>query len=123
MHARDRLQRIASATVASPFLITAEHVLTSDSASSSTATIPPHAVPGVAHLHRPSAQRTGLADRGWLRESGTDCTGTLATDFNARIQGGRRPRLVSGATISARWFSRDLHDPAGSRPAKNGSGS
>jgi hypothetical protein len=34
-------------------------------------------------------------------------------DFNARIQGGADPGLVAGATISARWYYRDPHDPAG----------
>ncbi len=42
-----------------------------------------------------------------------DCSGTLSTDFNARIQGGADPGLVTGATVSARWYYRDPQDPAG----------
>jgi hypothetical protein len=45
--------------------------------------------------------------------SGTNCTGTLSTDFNARIQSGADVGLVPGATISARWYYRDPQDPAG----------
>jgi hypothetical protein len=47
------------------------------------------------------------------QNAGTDCTGTLSTDFNARIQGGSDPGLVPGAMISARWYYRDPQDPAG----------
>jgi len=42
-----------------------------------------------------------------------DCSGTFAFDFNARIRTGLDPELVTGATISAQWYSRDLQDPAG----------
>ena len=42
-----------------------------------------------------------------------DCSGVLAMDFNARIQSGVDAGLVPGATISARWYYRDPHDPAG----------
>jgi hypothetical protein len=43
----------------------------------------------------------------------TDCSGTLSTDFNLRIQGGIDPGLAAGKTICARWFYRDGQDPAG----------
>lgn len=58
-------------------------------------------------LKRMPAQNSGGSS------SGTDCTGVLSTDFNARIQSGIDPGLVAGATISARWYYRDPHDPAG----------
>ena len=31
--------------------------------------------------------------------SGTDCSGTLSTDFNARIRSGADPRLIPGTTV------------------------
>lgn len=42
-----------------------------------------------------------------------DCSGSLSTDFNLRIQSGIDPGLAAGATVSARWFYRDGADPAG----------
>lgn len=42
-----------------------------------------------------------------------DCSGVLSTDFNLRIQSGIDAGLVTGATISARWYYRDSQDPAG----------
>lgn len=58
-------------------------------------------------LRRMAAQDSGGSS------GGTDCSGTLSTDFNARIQGGSDPALVPGAIVSARWYYRDPQDPAG----------
>jgi len=44
---------------------------------------------------------------------GTNCTGSLSTDFNARIRSGIDPGLAAGTTVSARWYYRDPQDPAG----------
>ncbi|MCC6409690.1 MAG: hypothetical protein IT453_21225 [Planctomycetes bacterium] len=45
--------------------------------------------------------------------SGTDCTGTYSYDFNALIQGGTDPNLVSGAQVYCQWWSRDPQDFSG----------
>jgi len=60
----------------------------------------------------PPLKRTGL-QIGVAPRAAPIAPGTLSTDFNARIPGRRRPRTRLGRDDSARWFSRDLHDPAG----------
>lgn len=45
--------------------------------------------------------------------TGSDCTGTFAYDFNARIQGGQDPDLVIGEIVNAQYWYRDPNDPAG----------
>ena len=39
--------------------------------------------------------------------TGVDCTGTFSFDFNAAIQGGTDPTLVTGAEIYAQYWGRD----------------
>jgi hypothetical protein len=56
-------------------------------------------------------KRMAIQDSGG--NAGLDCSGTLATDFNARIQSGVDAGLVPGAIVSARWYYRDPQDPAG----------
>jgi hypothetical protein len=45
--------------------------------------------------------------------SGSDCTGVLSFDFNARIRSGIDPFLVPGASITAQYYFRDAFDPFG----------
>lgn len=45
--------------------------------------------------------------------SPSDCTGTLLSDFGARIASGVDPALSAGTTIAAQWFVRDPLDPQG----------
>jgi len=42
-----------------------------------------------------------------------DCSGTFALDFNALVQSGVDPNLVSGQAIHAQYTHRDPQDPAG----------
>jgi hypothetical protein len=44
--------------------------------------------------------------------SGSDCTGTFSYDFNARIQSGADPTLVSGAEVFCQYWSRDPASPS-----------
>lgn len=60
----------------------------------------------------PPLKRLHAMDSGG-NASGIDCSGAPSVDFNARIRSGVDPGLVPGATISARWYYRDAHDPAG----------
>jgi hypothetical protein len=50
--------------------------------------------------------RAGVQNSGGS-PTGSDCTGTYAYDFNARIQSGIDPTLVVGAPIYMQWWSRD----------------
>jgi hypothetical protein len=43
--------------------------------------------------------------------SGSDCTGTMTYDFNARIQSGADTTLVSGQFVAAQYYFRDPGDP------------
>jgi hypothetical protein len=102
-----------SATPGSPFLITAANVLSHKLALmfygyDSKFTPFQGSVICVA----PPLKRMAVQDSGGSG-SGTNCTGTLSTDFNTRIQSGADVGLVPGATISARWYYRDPQDPAG----------
>ena len=60
----------------------------------------------------PPLKRLHAMDSGGS-SSGVDCSGAPSVDFNARIRSGVDAGLVPGATISARWYYRDSHDPAG----------
>jgi hypothetical protein len=102
-----------SATSASPFMISARNVLSHKLAllfySHASAFTP---FQGSVLCVAPPFKRMAVQDSGG-NSGGTDCSGTLSTDFNARIQSGIDPSLVSGSTISARWYYRDPQDPAG----------
>lgn len=43
----------------------------------------------------------------------SDCSGTLAFDFGARIASGTDPALQAGASVAVQWFVRDPADPLG----------
>ncbi len=102
-----------SATPGSPFTITATNVLSHKLALmfygyDSKFTPFQGSVICVA----PPLKRMAVQDSGG-NGSPTDCSGTLSTDFNARIQGGTDAGLVPGAMVSARWYYRDPQDPTG----------
>ena len=61
----------------------------------------------------PPLKRCPASTTGGNPGPATDCSGAPSLDFNARIRGGIDPGLVPGATVSARWYYRDLGDPAG----------
>jgi hypothetical protein len=44
--------------------------------------------------------------------SGNDCSGTFSFDFNARIQSGIDPSLVTGREVFAQYWSRDPASPS-----------
>lgn len=97
----------ASATSASPFLITCSNVLNQKTGY-------------LTYAHRPTATgfqggflcltppiaRTPAQSSGGSA-SGSDCTGTYSLDFNARIQSGVDPSLVVGAEIFTQYRARD----------------
>jgi hypothetical protein len=60
----------------------------------------------------PPLKRLHAMDSGG-NAGGVDCSGAPTVDFNARIRSGVDVGLVPGAMISARWYYRDAHDPAG----------
>jgi hypothetical protein len=51
-------------------------------------------------------QRTGVQNSGGSA-TGSDCSGTFALDFNARIQSGLDPALTAGERVFAQHYSRD----------------
>jgi hypothetical protein len=102
-----------SASSPSPFLITGANVLNQKLALllyGYGAKFTPYQ--GSLLCIAPPLKRLAIQNSGGS-PSGLDCTGTLSTDFNARIRSGADPLLVPGATISARWYYRDPQDPAG----------
>jgi hypothetical protein len=59
----------------------------------------------------PPLRRSALQNSGG-NPAGSDCSGSFALDFNARIQSGADPALVPGAWIYAQWWSRDPQSPS-----------
>jgi len=53
--------------------------------------------------------RTAIQNSGGSA-TGSDCTGVFALDFNARIQSGVDPLLVTGEEVFAQYWSRDPQD-------------
>ncbi len=43
---------------------------------------------------------------------GTDCSGSLAFDFNAFVQSGADPSLTAGVEVFSQWWSRDAQAPS-----------
>ena len=102
-----------SASSASPFLITGNNILNQKLALllyGYGSKFTPYQ--GSLLCIAPPLKRLAIQNSGGS-PSGPDCSGTLSTDFNLRIQSGADPLLVPGATISARWYYRDPADPAG----------
>lgn len=101
----------ASATSASAFTIGATNELNKKSgllfygyASK------PIAFQGGFHCVKLPTKRTALQNAGGS-PTGTDCTGTYAYDFRARIQSGVDAGLVPGTLVYAQYWSRDINDP------------
>jgi hypothetical protein len=103
----------ASASLASPFLITATNVLNQKPAfllygfGSSFAPYYGSTICITPPLKTTPFQTTAG------NPAPNDCSGALSIDFNARIQSGVDPLLMPGTTVGARWYYRDTQDPAG----------
>jgi hypothetical protein len=102
----------ASATSATPFLITCSNVL-NQVGGVLLYSHTPNAAPfqgGTlcvkAPLRRTSTQNSGGS------ASGSDCTGAFSFDFNARIQSGVDPTLVVGSEVFNQYWSRDPASPS-----------
>ena len=102
----------ASASSASPFLITATNVLNNRSGLlfyGFTAGIAPFQ--GGTLCITPPTVRTQLQVSGGS-PSGDDCTGSYSYDMNARIQSGADAKLVQGAVVYCEYWSRDPASPS-----------
>lgn len=103
----------ASASLASPFLITATNVLNQKPGfllygfGSSFAPYYGSRICIAPPLKSTPFQSTGG------NPAPADCSGVLSFDFNTRIQSGIDPQLVPGTTVGARWYYRDSQDPTG----------
>ncbi|MBK7642724.1 MAG: hypothetical protein IPJ19_06670 [Planctomycetes bacterium] len=102
----------ASVSSAAPFLVTGDRLPSHRSAllfyGFGTASLPFQGATLclAAPLHRTQLQTSS-------GPSPSDCTGTLAFDFGARIAAGSDPALVAGAFVTAQWLVRDPLDPQG----------
>ncbi len=102
-----------SASSSNPFLITGTNLLNHKPAiliyGYASSFVP---FQGVTICIAPPLKRLPFQDTGG-NPGPNDCSGAPSTDFNLRIQSGIDPGLVSGATVSARWYYRDAQDPTG----------
>ena len=103
----------ASASSASPFLITATQVLNQKPALllyGFDSSFLPYS--GATICITPPLKRTVFYNTGG-NANPVDCSGNLSMDFNARIQSGVDAALIPGTTVGARWYYRDSQDPTG----------
>jgi hypothetical protein len=97
----------ASATQATPFLITCTSVINQKSGLLMYSHAPNAAAfQGGTLCVKSPIRRTASQDSGGSA-SGSDCTGVFSFDFNARIQSGVDPMLVVGAELFGQYWSRD----------------
>jgi hypothetical protein len=99
----------ASASAATPFLVTAQGVLPNTPGLLFYG-FGRRAAPfmGGFHCVEPPTPRVG----GQLSGPGSGpCTGSFAFDFNAWVQSGADPKLEPGTMVDAQWWYRDLLDP------------
>ena len=99
-----------SASLASPFDVRATNVLNQKSGLLFYG-FKPRQTPfqgGWMCIAAPTA-RTAVQGSGGS-PSGNDCSGVFSLDFNARIQGGADPLLVTGEEVFAQYWSRDPAD-------------
>jgi hypothetical protein len=97
----------ASATSASPFLVTCSNVL-NQRVGMLTYSFAPRNTPyqgGTLCIATPFARTNAQGSGG--SPTGSDCTGAYAFDFNARIQSGIDPALVVGAEVFTQYRARD----------------
>lgn len=62
---------------------------------------------------QPPLRRTPIQSAGGSPPPANDCSGQLMFDFNALVQSGSDPLLVSGAQINAQYWARDPQHPDG----------
>ncbi len=62
---------------------------------------------------QPPIVRTPQQDSGGNPPPANDCSGTYSFDFNAWIQSGVDPALVTGVLVDTQYWARDPLDPAG----------
>lgn len=100
----------ASASAATPFLLTVTDVLPSMIGLCFYG-FGRRAVPfmGGWHCVEPPTPRVG----GQLSGGAPPCLGSFAFDFNAHVQSGLDPALVPGVVVNAQWWYRDPFDPQG----------
>jgi hypothetical protein len=97
----------ASASAASPFTLTAVQVINGKAGllfygfGSAALPFQGGTLCVQAPLRRSSINNSGGSP------SGTDCSGSLSDDFNARIQSGVDPALVVGVEVYAQFYYRD----------------
>lgn len=98
----------ASASAGSGFTVTAANVLNKKSGMFAYSLQGVQQVPfaGGYLCLRPPLERTNMLASGGS-VSGSDCTGTLAIDFNSYVASGADPALVAGVTVDGQFWSRD----------------
>jgi len=99
---------VPSATSASAFVITARNVINQKSGLFYYGLNGRAATPfqgGVSCVASPIVRTAAQSSGG--QPVGVDCSGTYAIDFNAHVQSGLDPNLVSGAVVNGQFWTRD----------------